>query len=83
MNQPFETLIIEDLKEIKKDQKGLIVAFQDHKEFVNQKFVELAIKTAEEAGAAKTKAKLWSIGGAAFATMFAGSWEALKHFLWK
>lgn len=84
MNQPFEQLVIQELKGIKDGQSDMIRAFDEHKDVVNQKFIDLALKSAEAAGEAKAKAKLWSLGGVAFTTIFAGSYEALKHyFQWK
>jgi len=84
MTNPFEALVIQNLSEIKSGQGKILQAFDDHKTYVDQKFVSLAIKQAEDAGAAKLKARMWSVGGALFTTIFAGSYEALRHYLhWK
>jgi hypothetical protein len=84
LSSPFEQLVIQNLSEIKNGQSELIESFDQHKTYVERKFTDLAVKQAEEAGIAKTKAKFWSIGGAAFTTLFAAGYETLKHYLnWK
>lgn len=84
MTEPFEILVIQELQGLRAGQTKMLEAFTAHKEEVKQDFVNLALKSAEATGEAKAMAKLWSLGGAAFTTVFAGSYELLKHFFnWK
>jgi hypothetical protein len=84
VSDPFEILVIQELKGLKEGQDKIYEAFSEHKDDINKKFIDLALKSAEQLGAAKVKAKFWSISGAAFTTVFAGSYEWLRHhFNWR
>lgn len=79
MSEAFEQLVIDELGALKQGQIDLLTAFGEHKDAVNAEFTALEVKQAADAATARTKAKLWGIGGGAISVMLTGGYETLKH----
>jgi hypothetical protein len=89
MSEPFESLVIQRLDELREDNKLFLTKLEDHGkedtlrfESIDRKFGDLAAAAAEAKGTAKATAKFWGlcaglpapIAGAIFAL-----WKVLHH----